>query len=59
MQLVGNLPGRKDKWQGAFIGTDGNMWAIPECGYRILKVTPSTKRLGDDKASNEVKVELM
>lgn len=62
MQLVGNLPARKDKWQGAFIGKDGNMWAIPEGGYRILKVTPSSKRSGEEptgKEPTDVKVELM
>jgi predicted RNA-binding protein associated with RNAse of E/G family len=57
MQLVGDLPARKDKWQGAFIGQDGNMWAIPEGGYRILKVSPSAKRSGEEPT--DVKVELM
>jgi len=41
MALLGNLPKRKDKWQGAFIGNDGKMYAIPEGGYKILKVSPS------------------
>lgn len=45
--LLGELPKRKDKWQGAFIGKNGTMYAIPEGSYRILKVTPAQERRDD------------
>jgi len=61
MALVGNLPQRKDKWQGAFFGKDGIMYAIPEGGYRILKVVPSKQRkdFKDGEVPDDVKVEMM
>jgi hypothetical protein len=61
MALLGNLPKRKDKWQGAFIGKDGVMYAIPEGGYRILKVAPSQERKDwkDGEIASDVKVEMM
>jgi hypothetical protein len=40
VQLLGNLPSHKDKWQGGQVGRDGSLYFIPENGYRVLKVTP-------------------
>jgi hypothetical protein len=59
--LLGNLPERKDKWQGAFFGQDGVMYAIPECGYRILKVQPSPERRDwkTGEITDDVRVEMM
>jgi hypothetical protein len=59
--LIGNLPKRRDKWQGAFIGKDGIMYAIPEGGYRILKVTPAPERQEwkNGVVPKNVKVEMM
>jgi hypothetical protein len=60
-QLLGHLPARKDKWQGAFIGIDSCMYAIPEGSYRILKVTPSSERrtLAKGEMPKDVNVELL
>ena len=41
LQLLGDLPAHKDKWQGGHVGRDGNLYFIPENGYRVLKVTPA------------------
>ena len=43
IQLVGDLPPHKDKWQGGSEGKDGCLYFVPENGYRILKVTPPEK----------------
>ena len=40
MQLIGDLPAHKDKYQGGYEGIDGSLYFIPENGYRVLKVTP-------------------
>lgn len=40
VQLLGDLPQHKDKWQGGHQGLDGSLYFIPENGYRVLKVTP-------------------
>ena len=66
VDLVGSLPNRRDKWQGAFFGSDGLMYAIPENGYRILIVHPSSKPRtqsigndGENSASDVARVEYM
>lgn len=58
---LGNLPSRKNKWQGAFFGKDGVMYAIPENGYRILTVHPSPEKRDweSDESVDDVRVELM
>jgi hypothetical protein len=33
-----------DKWQGAFIGTDNNIYAIPECINEVMVITPSPRK---------------
>ena len=49
LQLLGLLPERKDKWQGGYVGLDGNLYFIPENGYRVLKVvTPQIPPILDD-----------
>jgi len=40
VQLIGDLPATKDKWQGGHVGRDGCLYFINENGYRILKVVP-------------------
>lgn len=30
----------EDKWQGGFLGRDGNIYGIPECVDRVMKLTP-------------------
>ena len=62
--LVGALPNRKNKWQGAFFGNDGIMYAIPENGYRILMVHPSQQQqqhrdLKTGHVPDDVRVELL
>jgi hypothetical protein len=59
--LVGELPNRKNKWQGAFFGNDGIMYAIPENGYRILMVHPSPEQRNwkTGEVVDDVRVELM
>jgi len=62
IQLIGNLPLSKDKWQGGHVGKDGCLYFIPENGYRVLKVTPpmAPPKIVDGKLpENDVKVELM
>jgi len=60
IQLIGDLPAHKDKWQGGYQGKDGSLYFIPENGYRVLKVTPpeepiTTATLPED----DVKIELL
>lgn len=38
--LVGDLPPKKDKWQGGFISTNGTIYGIPENFDKIMKLTP-------------------
>jgi hypothetical protein len=38
---IGNIPKRKDKFQGGFEGSDGSIYCIPENFDRILKVSPN------------------
>ncbi|KAI2509111.1 hypothetical protein MHU86_5359 [Fragilaria crotonensis] len=61
VSLVGQLPNRKNKWQGAFFGNDGIMYAIPENGYRILMVRPSHEQRNwkTGEVVGDVRVELM
>lgn len=62
MQLLGDLPIHKDKWQGAAKGRDGSLYFIPENGYRVMRVTPPEKppKIVDGKLpENDVKIELM
>jgi len=62
VQLLGNLPPHKDKWQGASEGVDGSLYFIPENGYRVLKVTPPEQppTIVDGKLpENDVQMELM
>eukprot|EP00529_Nitzschia_sp_RCC80_P013098 CAMPEP_0113511318 /NCGR_PEP_ID=MMETSP0014_2-20120614/38646_1 /TAXON_ID=2857 /ORGANISM="Nitzschia sp." /LENGTH=596 /DNA_ID=CAMNT_0000407409 /DNA_START=236 /DNA_END=2026 /DNA_ORIENTATION=+ /assembly_acc=CAM_ASM_000159 len=62
VQLLGDLPDQKDKWQGAAIGLDGTLYFIPENGYRVLKVTPpeAPPEIVDRKLpEGDVKIELM
>jgi hypothetical protein len=62
LQLVGNLPAQKDKWQGGHVGLDGCLYFIPENGYRVLKVTPpkDPPKLFDGKLpENDVRIELL
>ena len=40
VQLLGEVPKHKDKWQGGHVGLDGRLYFIPENGYRVMKVTP-------------------
>jgi DNA-binding beta-propeller fold protein YncE len=37
---IGNIPKRKDKFQGGFEGADGSIYCIPENFDRILKISP-------------------
>ena len=37
VQLLGDLPVHKDKWQGGYEGLDGCLYFIPENGYRVMK----------------------
>jgi len=37
VQLLGDLPVHKDKWQGGYEGIDGALYFIPENGYRVMK----------------------
>jgi hypothetical protein len=39
-QLLGPLPSHRDKWQGGYVGLDGCLYFVPECGYRVLKIIP-------------------
>lgn len=62
IQLIGDLPDQKDKWQGAALGKDGALYFIPENGYRVLKLTPaeSPPHIVDGKLpEGDVKIELM
>jgi hypothetical protein len=62
IQLIGDLPISKDKWQGGHVGKDGCLYFIPENGYRVLKVTPAhapPKIVNGKLPDNDVKVELM
>jgi DNA-binding beta-propeller fold protein YncE len=62
IQLIGELPASKDKWQGGHVGKDGCLYFIPENGYRVLKVTPPDappKIVNGKLPDNDVKVELM
>lgn len=62
IQLIGDLPVSKDKWQGGHVGKDGCLYFIPENGYRVLKVTPSKappKIVNGKLPDNDVIVELM
>jgi hypothetical protein len=62
VQLLGNLPSHKDKWQGGHAGKDGSLYFIPENGYRVLKVTPPEKPpvVVDGKLpENDVKLDLL
>ena len=62
VQLLGDLPDHKDKWQGAAEGKDGSLYFIPENGYRIMRVTPpeSPPTITNGKLPEEdVKIELM
>jgi len=62
MQLLGDLPKHKDKWQGGHVGVDGNLYFIPENGYRVLKViTPQTApKLVDGKLpEGDVTIEML
>jgi len=38
------LSSMKDKFQGGFLGRDGNIYCIPENAERVLKITPSTEK---------------
>lgn len=40
--LGGNLSSMKDKFQGGFLGRDGNIYCIPENAERVLKITPAS-----------------
>lgn len=43
VRLLGrNLSSMKDKFQGGFLGRDGNIYCIPENAKRVLKITPAT-----------------
>ena len=62
MQLLGDLPVHKDKWQGGYEGKDGCLYFIPENGYRVMKVIPPLKppKLVDGKLpDNDVTIEMM
>jgi DNA-binding beta-propeller fold protein YncE len=62
IQLIGDLPVSKDKWQGGHVGKDGCLYFIPENGYRVMKVTPPDappKIVNGKLPENDVKVELM
>jgi hypothetical protein len=62
VQLVGNLPAHKDKWQGGSVGKDGCLYFMPENGYRVLKVTPPEKPpvlVNGKLPENDVKLEFL
>ena len=62
IQLIGDLPAHKDKWQGGSEGKDGCLYFIPENGYRVLKVTPPDRppTLVDGQLpENDVKLEFL
>lgn len=62
VQLLGDLPVHKDKWQGGYEGIDGCLYFIPENGYRVMKVTPpmAPPKIIDGKLpDNDVQIELM
>eukprot|EP00617_Octactis_speculum_P017840 CAMPEP_0185752500 /NCGR_PEP_ID=MMETSP1174-20130828/11293_1 /TAXON_ID=35687 /ORGANISM="Dictyocha speculum, Strain CCMP1381" /LENGTH=50 /DNA_ID=CAMNT_0028429975 /DNA_START=72 /DNA_END=221 /DNA_ORIENTATION=- len=42
-ELVGEkLPDGKNKWQGGFLASDGNIYCIPESAQSVLKIIPGT-----------------
>jgi hypothetical protein len=44
VRLVGShLSSMKDKYQGGFLGKDGNIYCIPENAKQVLKITPATR----------------
>ncbi|CAB9518347.1 expressed unknown protein [Seminavis robusta] len=62
VQLIGDLPVHKDKWQGGYEGKDGCLYFVPENGYRVLKVTPPAKppKIVNGKLpDNDVEIEFM
>ena len=62
VQLVGDLPEHKDKWQGGSEGKDGSLYFVPENGYRVLKVTPPEKPpvvVDGELPENDVKIEFI
>jgi hypothetical protein len=62
LQLIGDLPAHKDKWQGGHVGLDGCLYFIPENGYRVMKVTPAAEppRVVDGKLpENDVRIEFL
>ena len=40
IQLLGEVPQHKDKYQGGHCALDGRLYFIPENGYRVMMVTP-------------------
>jgi hypothetical protein len=62
VQLLGDLPVHKDKWQGGYEGKDGSLYFVPENGYRVMKVTPPLKppKIVNGKLpDNDVTIEMM
>ena len=61
VQLIGDLPAHKDKWQGGYQGKDGSLYFIPENGYRVLKVTPPKDPIvmGGPLPEDDVKIEFL
>jgi hypothetical protein len=62
LQLIGDLPAHKDKWQGGHVGLDGCLYFIPENGYRVMKVTPPLEPplVVDGKLpENDVRIEFL
>lgn len=62
IQLLGDIPHHKDKWQGGSVGKDGCLYFVPENGYRVMKVTPplAPPKIVDGKLPvDDVVVEMM
>ena len=40
LELLGQLPEGRKKWQGGYGAPDGRMWGLPESADGVLRITP-------------------
>jgi hypothetical protein len=45
LSFLGTLPKGREKWQGGFLGSDENIYCLPETADAILKIIPSTQEV--------------